>query len=58
MDPVLITSLVVGLVKLVSEMSTNWNNPEYTPPSTEQLEEMAKLLESLPNLPTGTPPEG
>lgn len=53
MGPDMLTAAVVGLVKLVSEMSVNWNNPNYTPPSTEQLEAMAAQLEALPDLPTG-----
>lgn len=52
MDPVLLTTLVLSAVKLITEMADNWDNPDYKPPSSDELRALAKQLEELPDLPT------
>jgi hypothetical protein len=51
MDPITI-SLVLSLAKMVAEMAINWSNPEYVPPSPEELESLAAQVAALPDLPT------
>ena len=51
MDPVIL-ALLLSTAKMVAEMAVNWNNPQYTPPSPEELEALAAQVEALPDLPT------
>lgn len=51
MDPVTISALIMLIGKVV-EMSDNWNNPNYKPPSSDELKALAAQLEALPDLPT------
>lgn len=51
MDPVTLT-LLLSTARMVAEMAANWNNPEYKPPSPEELEALAAQIEALPDLPT------
>jgi hypothetical protein len=51
MDPVTLT-LILSLTKMVVEMATNWKNPNYLPPSPDELEALAAQVAALPDLPT------
>lgn len=51
MDPITITILIT-LIGKVAEMAENWNNPDYQPPSSDELRALAAQLEALPDLPT------
>lgn len=48
----IIVSVIFELIKTVNEMSDNWNNPNYKPPTADYFKDMKKQLEDLPNLPT------
>lgn len=51
MDVTLIVSIIISLTGKVIEMSENWNNENYQPPSVDELKELIKKLEELPDLP-------
>ena len=51
MDPIVV-ALIAKLTEKVVEIIANWNDPAYEPVGADELEAMAKELESLPNLPT------
>lgn len=44
--------LILSTSRMVVDMAANWNNPEYVPPSPEDLEALATQVEALPDLPT------
>lgn len=48
---VLASAIVFTLNKL-AEMAVNWNNPEYKPPTADEILTYADKIESLPDLPT------
>jgi hypothetical protein len=52
MNAEILIPIILALVNQVAEMSTNWNNPDYQPPSADSLRALAKQLEELPDLPT------
>lgn len=48
----IIVSILFEIIKTVNEMSENWDNPEYKPPTAEYFKDMKSQLENLPDLPT------
>jgi len=51
MEAVIVTTLIT-LIGKVAEMSENWDNPNYVPPSSDELNALANQLKALPDLPT------
>lgn len=48
----IIASAVLFALNKLAEISINWNNPEYVPPSADEILEYANKIQSLPDLPT------
>jgi hypothetical protein len=48
----LIITTVLTLIQRVAEISDNMNDPNYKPPSADDLRELAKQIKALPDLPT------
>lgn len=51
MDKTTLT-LLLSTARLVADMAINWDNPDYEPPSPDELKDLANQIELLPDLPT------
>lgn len=48
----LIITAVLTLIDRVTEISNNMNDPNYKPPSADDLQFLAEQIKALPDLPT------
>ena len=48
----LIVTAVLTLIERVAEISNNMNDPNYQPPSADDLVALANQIKNLPDLPT------
>lgn len=52
MDKQLIVVAVLTLLERVTEISNNMSDPNYKPPSADDLQALAEQIKELPDLPT------